>query len=238
MPNVPIYPSPSNGSIGISLNPTLDVEVFDDDGDDLTVTFYDASDDSVIDTQIVLAGSGIASITWLGLSSGTIYSWYAISDDGLDATQSPKWLFTTNHVPDDPTNPSPSNGAINIGENPTLSVDVFDDDGDWLTVTFYNASDNSVIDAVNIQGIGTALIYWFGVSSNMICTWYVIVDDGYSITQSSTWTFTTIIEDNDGGVPPQQPSIPLPGLITIDFIVMGAAGILSVITYLRLIKFE
>ena len=234
---VPINPTPYNGAISISYNPTLSVNAFDPDGDDLTVSFYNASDDSLIDTDILYGGNGAASVTWSGLSSGTSYSWYVTSDDGSGAVQSSTWSFTTNRIPDDPTNPSPSNGAVNIGENPTLTVDVFDYDGDWLTVTFYNASDNSVISDVYIEGNGIALIYWFGVSANMICTWYVIVDDGLSTTQSPTWTFTTIYEES-GTPPPQQPSIPLPGLGILGLIVIGTTGILSVITYLRRIKFE
>jgi len=230
VPEDPLNPTPNDGAVGISYSPILSVDVFDNDGDDLTVSFYDASDDSIIDTEIVLGGSGTASVIWSGLSSGTSYSWYATSDDGPSEIQSPTWSFTTNHIPDEPTNPTPINRAVDIGENPILIVDVSDDDGDVLTVTFYNSSDNSVIDAVIITGgSGTAAVTWSGVSSNMICAWYAIADDGLSTSQSPTWTFTTIEDGGDGVLP----AIPLPGLVTVGLIVMGTAGIISVITYLK-----
>ena len=234
VPTVPTNPTPNDGANDLLYSLILSVDVFDNDGDNMTVSFYDASDDSLIGTDIVYGGSGTASTTWSGLLSGTIYSWYAISDDGLNVNQSATWSFTTNFAPDDPTNPTPANNAINIGDNPTLSVNVLDDDGDDLTVTFYNASDNSVIDSVIIiGGSGTASVNWLGVSSNMICNWYVIADDGLSTTQSSTWSFLTTIDES---VPP--PGIPLPGLIPIGLIVVGTTGILSVITYLRRKKLE
>ena len=229
VPNDPTNPIPNDGATCISYSPTLSVDVFDEDGDDLNVSFYDASDDSIIDSDIVVGGSGTASITWSGLSSDTSYSWYAISDDGISVNQSATWSFTTNHAPDEPENPAPSDGAVNVEDNPTLSVDVFDEDGDDLTVTFYNASDDSIIDTVIISGgSGTASVNWSGVSSNMICAWYVIADDGMSTTKSSTCTFTTI---DDKGTSP--PNILLPVLITAGSIGIGTIGTVSAIVYLR-----
>jgi len=107
-------------------------------------------------------------------------------------------------------------------------VDVFDNDGDDLTVSFYNASDDSLIDVdIVLGGNGTASVTWSGLSSDIICIWYVIADDGLNTTQSSTWTFSTTKEVV---IPP---AIPLPGLFTVGLIVMGTTGILSVIIYLR-----
>jgi len=192
VPNVPTNPTPNDGATDLDYSPTLSVDVSDDDGDDLTVSFYDASDDSKIDEDSVLGGSGTASITWSGLSSATSYSWYAISDDGLNTTQSTTWSFTTNNLPNVPTNPTPNDGASGISYSPTLSVDVFDDDGDILTVTFHNASDDSIIDTeIVLGGSGTASVTWSGLSSGMSYSWYAISDDGISVNQSATWSFTT-----------------------------------------------
>ena len=58
----------------------------DNDGDDLEITFYDASDDQLIATDIVLGGEGTASIFWSGRSKDTIYKWYVTADDGLNKT--------------------------------------------------------------------------------------------------------------------------------------------------------
>jgi hypothetical protein len=112
-------------------------------------------------------------------------------------------------------------------------VDIFDDDGDDLMVTFYDASDDSIIEQVYITGgSGTASAIWSGISSNMLCNWYVIADDGLGSAQSSTWTFETTY------INVLSPAIPLPGFIPFGLIVIGTAGILSVITYLRRIKFK
>ncbi|MFX1304399.1 MAG: hypothetical protein ACFE9X_13670 [Promethearchaeota archaeon] len=228
-PNAPTNPTPNHLATDINYSPTLSVSVFDIDGDDLTVSFYDASDDSIIDTDGVLGGTGDASVTWSGLSSGTTYSWYVISDDGLNTTQSATWAFTTNYAPNVPTNPTPNDGASNIGYNPTLSVDVFDNDGDDLTVSFYDASDDSLIDSIIITGgTGTASVDWSGLSPGTKYSWYVIADDGLSTTQSSTWTFTTS----------SPPGIPLPDLFMVGLIVLGTTGVLSVITYLRRKKWK
>jgi len=192
VPNEPINPFPNDGAIDAGYNPTLNVDVTDDDGDDLTVIFYDESDDSVIDTDIVLGGSGTASVVWPGLSPGITYSWYGIVDDGLSTNQSATWSFTTVHIPNEPTNPSPNDAATDIDYNPTLSVDVYDDDGDDLTITFYNASDDSVIDTDMVfGGSGTASVVWSGLSPGTTYSWYAIADDGLSIAQSYTWSFTT-----------------------------------------------
>jgi len=221
-------PTPENGATGISYNPILSVGVNDLEGDHLNVSFHNNASDDVIGTDFILGGTGTASVTWSGLSSGTSYSWYVKAYDGLVLIQSDTWSFTTNHAPDEPTNPSPSNGTVNVGENPTLSVDVSDNDGDDLTVSFYNASDDSLIDVDTVLGgTGTASVNWLGVSSNMICTWYVKVDDGLSTTQSSTWIFSTTEEIV---IPP---AIPLPDLLTVGLVVLGTTGIFSVIIYLR-----
>jgi len=218
VPNVPTNPTPNDDATGISYSPTLSVDVLDDDGDDLIVSFYNAADHSLINTYIVIGGSGTASVTWSGLSSGTSYSWYVIADDGLSLNQSATWLFTTNHVPDDLTNPTPNDGAIDISYNPTLSVDVFDEDGDDLTVSFYNAADHSLINIdIVFGGTGTASVTWSGLSIGTSYTWYAISDDGISTNQSTTWSFTT-------NYAPNEPTNPTP----ID----GATVVTNILTLL------
>jgi hypothetical protein len=65
----------------------------------MDVTFYDASDSSVIGTDLGVLSGGTASTTWSGLSYSTTYSWYAIANDGIDSTQSATWSFTTQTGP-------------------------------------------------------------------------------------------------------------------------------------------
>ena len=94
-PAKPINPSPSDGAENVSLNPTLSVHVSDPDNDALSVSFYDASDDSLIGTDTNVASGGTASIGWSNLAYNTTYSWYAIADDGMYTNRSSTWHFTT-----------------------------------------------------------------------------------------------------------------------------------------------
>jgi len=213
MPDEPANPSPNDGATNIDFNPTLSVEVFDNDGDDLTISFYNASDDTIIGIDTVLGGSGTASVSWSGLSAGTTYFWYITVDDNSNPIQSDTWSFTTNYVPGEPVNPSPNDGASDIDYSPILSVDVFDNDGDDLILTFYNASDNSIIgiDSV-LGGSGTASVSWLGLSPGTYYSWYVIVEDSLSNIQSNSWSFTTNYIPNE----PYNP-IPNDGAVNIDF---------------------
>jgi hypothetical protein len=61
----------------------------------MNVTFYDASNDSVIGTDYNVPSGGIASTDWFGLAYETSYSWYAIADDEEYSTGSDTWSFTT-----------------------------------------------------------------------------------------------------------------------------------------------
>jgi hypothetical protein len=96
-PNPPYNPSPSDGAEDICLTCPLSVFVSDPDGDSMDVTFYNASDDSVIGTDTSVPSGGIASINnWGPFNLGTTYSWYAVANDGvLDSSPSSTWSFTT-----------------------------------------------------------------------------------------------------------------------------------------------
>ena len=94
-PAMPTNPDPSNGATGVDINPTLSVTVSDPNGDSMDVTFYDASDDSVIDVDSNAPSGGTASVVWPNLTYETAYSWYAVADDGEYTSQSGTWSFTT-----------------------------------------------------------------------------------------------------------------------------------------------
>jgi len=200
-PNFPVIInySPENNTIDVSTIATLSVVVFDFDGDLLTVEFYDASDDSLIDRVTdVLSGENV-SVIWSGLSENTIYSWYVKVSDGVLINQSNTWIFKTviplNSSPFKPTNPSPANNTIDVSLSPTLSVDVSDPDGDSLDVYFFDASDDSLIGVVNdIPSGGRASVVWSGLLENRTYSWYVNVSDGVLIDQSNTWVFKTGIK--------------------------------------------
>jgi hypothetical protein len=64
----------------------------------MDVSFYDASDDSLIATDTGVSSGGTASVTWSGLDYGTPYDWYAVANDGSLTTQSSTYGFTTSFL--------------------------------------------------------------------------------------------------------------------------------------------
>ena len=102
-PNQPIDPIPFDGEIMVNMNPTLSVLVSDPNSDIMTVEFYDASDDSLIGTDMFVESGERAYIIWNGLLSYTNYSWYAIVSDGVDTSTSATWSFETWDEADDDT---------------------------------------------------------------------------------------------------------------------------------------
>lgn len=94
--------------------------------------------------------------------------------------------------PDEPTNPSPANGASGISRNPILSVTVFDPDDDTLQVFFYDAVHHTLIGQdMNVPSGGTASVTWSNLSYATSYMWYVNVSDGTHTVRSATWQFTT-----------------------------------------------
>ena len=209
-PDEPINPMPVDGATGVGLNPILSVEVTDPDGDFMTVSFFDASDDSLIGTDDDVISGNRAYVIWSDLSPSVTYSWYTIAEDVEYSTQSDTWSFTTdsvNNAPLEPTDPSPVDDATGVGLNPTLSVEVNDPDSDVMTVRFYDASDDSLIGTDDdVLSGGRAYTPWNGLSPSTTYDWYSETDDGEYITQSDTWSFTTGKDNNV----PFEPINPIP----------------------------
>ncbi len=209
-PDAPTDPTPIDGATDVSTSPVLSVIISDPDGDSMNVTFYDASDDSVIGTDNDVADGGTAEIDWTGLSESTEYRWYAVADDGRLTTQSTTWSFTTstgNSAPDAPSNPSPEDGAMDVNTSPILYVSVSDSDGDTMTVTFYDASDDSVIGSNSGVADGDrAQVAWSGLALDTEYTWYAVANDSQAETTSAQWSFTTTAANQA----PSQPSNPSP----------------------------
>ncbi|MBS3817851.1 MAG: hypothetical protein KGY76_09860, partial [Candidatus Thermoplasmatota archaeon] len=136
-------PSPSDGATGVRTNPTLEVDVSDPDGDDMDVSFYDASNDNLIGTDSSVSSGSTASVTWSGLTSGTTYSWYAVADDGEETTKSDTWSFTTNAPPTvDLTRPDGGEHLM-AADTETIWWNMSDEDvNSDLTVDLYYSKDN------------------------------------------------------------------------------------------------
>ncbi len=197
-PNKPSNPSPSHNETGIDTDPVLSVVVSDPDNDLLNVSFYNASDNSIIGVDNNVISGALASVTWSDLDLNTTYSWYVVVNDSEYEIKSDEWNFTTtltliNNPPDKPINPSPSDDETGVETDPVLSVVVSDPDNDLLNVSFYNASDNSIIGVDNNVASGTlASVTWSDLDLNTTYSWYVIVNDSNDENLSETWLFKTI----------------------------------------------
>lgn len=188
-PDGPTNPGPADGDSRIVRPPVLSVDVSDPDGDNLDVAFRDASDDSLIGTETDVS-SGAASVTWNGLFSGTTYQWYAVADDGQVTTQSSTWSFTTNHAPDSPSNPSPSDGASQVESSTSLAVDVSDGDGDSMDLSFHWDNGGLIQDVSGVASGSIASTSELDLSGGETYSWYAVADDGELSITSSTWSFT------------------------------------------------
>ncbi len=192
-PNKPTNPSPEPNATNVNITPTLSVYVTDPENDNMTVFFYNASDNSTIETKTNISSNTNVSIIWHNLSINITYQWYVIVNDSLIDNRSDTWVFnTSNQPPNKPTNPSPEDNEKNVNLTPTLSVYVFDSENDNMTVSFYNASDNSLIaNLTNITSGTTVSVPWANLSLNMTYQWYVTVNDSLKDNRSDTWQFTT-----------------------------------------------
>jgi len=200
-PYKPTNPQPENNSENISINPTLSVYVSDPDDDMMDVSFYDATDDSLIETDLNVPSGSTASIVWSGLNPNTEYFWYTVAKDSIYETKSEVWNFRTkmivNQPPNKPTNPIPADGTEDVDIDITLSVDVTDPDGDTMDVSFFDASDDSLIGIdLNVPSGGTASVEWNDLIYNTTYSWYAIADDTMYETKSDTWSFKTIDIDD------------------------------------------
>lgn len=104
-----------------------------------------------------------------------------------------------NEAPNAPTLVSPSDGATDVGLNPTLSVSVSDPESEPMDVTFYDGSDTIIGSVFGISSGGTASIIWSGREYSTPYSWYAIAYDGQSYSPTSdTWDFTTEVYEYCG----------------------------------------
>jgi len=156
-------PVPINDATEVSINPNLSIDVYDVDKNLMTVNFYDASDDSLIGTDIGVSNDETASVTWPGLSEGTSYEWYVVVSDGKDSITSPTWAFST--YSDPPIwEHTLLNQIIEFGEELRYNLNASDTSGidNWWTnnTNQFSISVNGVLTNATILPVGE---YWLEV---------------------------------------------------------------------------
>jgi len=194
-PLPPSDPDPADGSGDWSTDVDLSVHVEHDEGEDMDVSFYDADDHSLIDTDNDVASGDRAEVTWSGLDYGTTYQWYAVAEDDEDnSAQSSTWSFTTMSEPGPlpPMDPDPADGSGEVSTDAELSVHVEHEENEDMDVEFYDEADNHIGTDDNVASGERAEVTWSGLDYETTYQWYAIAEDDDGTTaESDTWSFTT-----------------------------------------------
>ncbi|MBS3782444.1 MAG: S8 family serine peptidase, partial [Candidatus Thermoplasmatota archaeon] len=153
-PLKPTNPEPKDGATGINADVKLSIYVEHEDGEDMDVYFYDASDDSLIGKDEGIPSGSRSSVDWIGLDHGTIYEWYAEADDGKSSNVSGVWQFTTieEHILTIETigqgSIDPSEGSHNYTHGEEVNLTAVPDQGyefDGWTGDYTGSEDNITI---------------------------------------------------------------------------------------------
>ena len=215
-PNIPANPSPADGATDVSIDADLNWTGGDPNGDPVTYDVYFGA--STPPSKIVSNQSG-TSFDPGTMDYGTQYYWKIVAWDNHGAmTQGPIWDFTTveeiNNPPNIPANPSPADGAINVGLSVDLEWTGGDPDGDAVTYDVYFGTVNPPPKVMSNQ---TATIYDPGtLSYSTLYFWRIVAWDSHgATTPGPLWRFTTIGEGNN---PPNIPTNPSPanGATSVD----------------------
>ncbi len=198
-PFPPINPKPIDNELSVNLTTLLSVTVSDPDDDNMSVTFFDASDDSVIGVDNNVASGSSALVYWNDLDYGTTYSWYAITDDGVFQTYSDVFSFTVNSPPVF-SNMYPENGSTDVlfGLD-EITVDVTDVDGDsfiWSITT----SPTIGFDNGDSFSDGVKVCHIEGLMPDTLYTWTVSATDERGASNQAVYSFKT--KKNN---PPEKP---------------------------------
>jgi len=184
-------PSPSDSTkFAYKTTQTVQININDAEGDSIT-GYINCSGDN----QAISGGNGTYSNSLSGLSSGT-YTWYVNVTDGNSWTRD-SYTFIINDKPSGGGggggwNPDPPNAAPSVSVSSALSVDVYDADGDFVTVKFYWGDDTLIGSDTEPDGDGTCSVNPAGdLSYNTEYSWYVVANDTLDTTTSDTWTFNT-----------------------------------------------
>jgi len=136
-PKKPTDPEPEDLETGVGLKIILNVEVEDVDSDELTVYFYNAETDELIDVDKKVF-SGDNAIGKLTLGFNTTYAWYAIVNDSRQENKSNPWIFFTKTTPPDNEPPvADAGGLYEAGPGEIINFDgsaSYDTDGE---IDFY-----------------------------------------------------------------------------------------------------
>jgi hypothetical protein len=171
-------------------------------GSTITYSILDGVTGSVIIPSIIPGGS-LSSVTASSIRLMVTFS----RNNPSTTPQLDYWSVTwlTNSPPSQPSNPSPSDGATNVGINADLSWSVCTDpDGDPVTYDIYFGTSSS---PPMVCADNTTCTYDPGTMGGGVTYYWKIIakDNKGASTPGLLWSFTTWINH-----PPSQPSYPTP----------------------------
>ena len=207
-PNAPSNPTPSNGATNVLINQDLSWTCSDPDGDPL---LYDVYFGTAGSPPIVSHNQTGTTYDTGVMNYGITYYWKIVAWDNHGAkTVGPIWSFTTkvNNPPNIPSNPSPANGATNIGINVDLSWTGGDPDGDPVTYDVYFGTSAS---PPKLSSNQTGTTFDPGIMNyNTKYYWRIVAwDDKGASASGPIWSFTTVA--NQPPVDPLAPAGPTSG---------------------------
>jgi len=195
---------PTDGATGCILNPTLqaDVEDLQSESVDWSIMSNVSGSWATLNSGTLGSGSGTVTATPTIMDKyGAMYYWSVnATDAGSGKWTNETFSFTTkqNYPPD--TTPTPANGAIGIGLNPTLSVYASDVEGDQMNITISTNASGSwqILNSFDYEDNGT-----YDASTSYINSWgkkywwrVNISDIGVKRTgtkcNNQTYSFTTL----------------------------------------------
>ena len=212
-------PIPANQTINVSKNTAYFYITIDDPEDDLinwtieTVP-YIGNSSNINDTD------GQKNCPLVGLNYITNYTVYVNATDSINGTfvNETFWFVTAEQGAPTISNEYPPDRNTQTELRPTCSVDVFDIEGDNLTVYWFENSTGPWILRRNETNVtANSTVYWtYSQASSYVTTYYwrVIVNDS-TVNTSATYYFTTKPKPSIPPPPPPPPGggggfIPLP----------------------------
>jgi hypothetical protein len=191
-PYVPSNPAPENGSTSVDLTVILSWTGGDPDAGD--TASYDVYFGTTNPPQQLVSNQSSESYQPDPLQENITYYWRIIAWDTHDASaRGPLWQFTTrqNSPPYEPSNPLPSDHAMNVSLDADLRWVGGDPDGDVVTYDIYFGTTSPPQQIAQNQ---TQTLYDLGwLSSNTTYYWLIISWDAHHASASGPiWNFTTI----------------------------------------------
>ena len=204
-PDVPSNPWPEDGAVNIAPPVALSWTGSDPDGDDIKYHLYWGLTEALSNQARDIDAT---TYTLMNLTCWYRHYWKIIAEDEHGAArEGPLWSFdaaicTDNRPPDEPSNPSPSDGTTCV--NPVevnLRWAGSDPDGDEITYDLYWGTTPLMMNwAFNLDDTFYQLT---DLQEETLYYWQVIAEDRDFKTEGPVWTFFT-------NSPPDKPSNPSP----------------------------